>query len=274
VPGRAAATVSAVPESPWILRADDVSFAYSVDTKALDGLDLEVRKGEVVGIVGPSGCGKSTLLSLLAGVKDPQSGTVAWNTTRTRDRAPGTQRELTLVFQQDTVLPWLTVESNVGLGLRYLDLPKREKQERVTELLSLANLSQVRRAYPYQLSGGMKRRVAFLTGVAPYPEVLLLDEPFSSVDEPTRVAIHRDILKIIYALEMSVVLVTHDLGEAISLSDVVYILTQRPARIASRYETPFDRERDLLRVRETESYQSLYRVLWHDLAREIERSER
>jgi NitT/TauT family transport system ATP-binding protein len=257
--------------SDWILRAEQLHYSYATGTEAVRGIDLELARGRVLGIVGPSGCGKSTLLSILAGLRKASSGEVRWGSPPQSSRRHE-RRVLTYMFQQDTLLPWLSVAKNVALGLRYLQLPRSTKTERVDQLLSMGGLAQFRDAHPYQLSGGMRRRVAFLAAVAPYPEALLLDEPFVSVDEPTRVAIHQDILAIIYKLKMSVLLVTHDLGEAISLADEVYILTARPARVAARYEIPFGRDRDVLALRETPLYQELYRSLWHDLAAEIRRA--
>jgi NitT/TauT family transport system ATP-binding protein len=250
-----------------ILRLKDVAYVYPTGLRALDSINLDVSPGEVVGIVGPSGCGKSTLLSIIAGLLAPTEGTLEWE-ERSAD-AIAQQRRLSLVFQRDTLLPWLTVEKNVGFGLRYLPMNGRERSERISRLLRLAGLEDVRKAYPYQLSGGMRRRVAFLTGVATLPRVLLLDEPFSALDEPTRVTIHGEVLSIIKELGMTVLLVTHDLAEAISFSDRACILTARPGRIAAVHEIPFGYPRDVLAVRETTEYQSLYRALWHELSAQI-----
>jgi ABC-type nitrate/sulfonate/bicarbonate transport system ATPase subunit len=253
-------------ESP-ILRLRDVGYVYRTGLRALRGISLDVSPGEVVGVVGPSGCGKSTLLSIIAGLLRPTEGTLEWEERPAT--AEGRQRRLSLVFQRDTLLPWLTVEKNVAFGLRYLDLRGRERAERISRLLRLAGLEDVRKAYPYQLSGGMRRRVAFLAGVATMPRVLLLDEPFSALDEPTRVTIHGEVLAIIKELGMTVLLVTHDLAEAISFSDRACILTARPGSIAAVHEIPFGYPRDVLAVRETTEYQSLYRALWHELSTQI-----
>lgn len=261
--GISAALATSVP----ILRLNEVAYVYPTGLRALDSIELEVSSGEVVGIVGPSGCGKSTLLSIIAGLLKPTGGSIEWE-AHTAD-ALDARRRLSLVFQRDTLLPWLTVEKNVGFGLRYLPISRRERADRISRLLRLAGLEDVRRAYPYQLSGGMRRRVAFLTGVAPLPRVLLLDEPFSALDEPTRVTIHAEVLSIIKELGMTVLLVTHDLAEAISFSDRACILTARPGRIAAVHEIPFGFPRDVLAVRETLEYQTLYRALWHQLSAEI-----
>jgi ABC-type nitrate/sulfonate/bicarbonate transport system ATPase subunit len=195
---------------------------------------------------------------------------VTWNADELGDIDGGSRRKLTIVFQKDTVLPWLTVAQNVAFGLRYLKLGKLEKRSRVERLIQLGGLWEFRDAHPYQLSGGMRRRVAFLAGVAPFPKVLLLDEPFSALDEPTRLSIHADVLAIVREFEMTVVLVTHDLGEAISLGDQVHVLTKRPSHVAASHSVPFGLERDVLALRETAEYHDLYRAVWHDLRAQIE----
>ena len=258
--------------SRWLLRASDLSFTYPNGLHAVGPLDLELRQHEVLSIVGPSGCGKSTLLSLLAALREPTHGRVEWNEELTQDsrgRRP-TRRRLTLVFQRDTVLPWRTVEQNVAFGLKYLSLSREEKEERVDSLLKLARIDDFRKAFPNQLSGGMRRRVALLTGVAPLPHVVILDEPFAALDEPTRVNIHADLLDIIYRLGLTVVLVTHDLGEAISIGDRVMVVTRRPARCASLVDTEIGRPRDVRTVRERKGYQELYASTWHEVWKQSE----
>jgi NitT/TauT family transport system ATP-binding protein len=257
-----------------LLHAGSLKYAYpgsrgTTSTLAVEDVSFSVEPGRVLSIVGPSGCGKSTLLSLVAGLQPPISGTVDWSPVNREALADHSQRLYTMVFQKDTLLPWLRVEANIAWGLRYLNLTKEERRQRVTELLELVGLTEFRRAYPYQLSGGMRRRVAFLTGVAPMPQVILLDEPFSALDEPTRVNIHIEVKRIVDQLGMAVILVTHDLSEAISLSDQVCILTQRPARVAKLFDIPFGKDRDVRGLRETEEYQETYRALWHELNRQI-----
>jgi NitT/TauT family transport system ATP-binding protein len=253
------------------LALENVAYTYPSGVEALAGASLEVREGSVVAVVGPSGCGKSTLLSLVAGILSPSAGRVVWGDEKD-GRESGSRvsrRRFSLVFQKDTLLPWLTVEANVGFGLRYLSMTRSERQERCESLIEMAGLSDFRKAYPYQLSGGMRRRVAFLAGVAPQPEVLLLDEPFSALDEPTRLEIHAAVLAIIRRLGMSVVLVTHDLAEAISLSDVVHVMTARPGRVASSHVMPFPKVRDVQALRETDEFLSSYGTLWHELGQQI-----
>jgi ABC-type nitrate/sulfonate/bicarbonate transport system ATPase subunit len=258
-----------------------IGFSYhDTGVRVLDDVSLKLERGETVGIVGPSGCGKSTLLALVAGLLQPTAGTVRLGP------AEAGRHPLSMVFQQDTVLPWLPVGEHVllftkfrkhqlrrGITARLPLLRRYRKRDELDawadDLLGLAHLSDWGNAYPYQLSGGMRRRLAFLTAVAPRPQVLLLDEPFSSVDEPTRIGIHQDVFRITRMLNMTTVLVTHDLAEAITLCDRVVILSQRPATVAGIFEVPFGTQRAMLELRETPEFLDLYGRLWHDLAEQI-----
>ncbi len=242
---------------------ENVSFSYPNGYQALRSISLEIPRGRSVGIVGPSGCGKSTLLALLAGFYQPSGGKI-FQTQFDVARHPQT-----MVFQKDTLLPWLTTVQNVKLFYKFHRGVRAEIDARVAELIQLAALDGFEKSYPYQLSGGMRRRVAFLSAVAPMPERLLLDEPFGSLDEPTRVAIHQDVLKIIRRLNITVVLVTHDLAEAISLCDEVVILTRGPGTLFSSHTIPFGRERDLLELRQTPEFLRLYGILWHELSLQL-----
>lgn len=273
MPGPAARTAPRADvhtDESAVLSVDHLRYSYPAQRSqapvlAVEDVSLAIRPGTITSIVGPSGCGKSTLLSLIAGLQPPDGGDVRWTPSDTPGLAAKKQRLFTMVFQKDTVLPWLKVDANIGWGLRYLDMTAAEREQRITQLLSLVGLSDVRKSYPYQLSGGMRRRVAFLSGVAPMPQVMLLDEPFSALDEPTRVNIHVEVMRIVAELGMAVVLVTHDLSEAITMSDQVVILTKRPARVAKTFELPFGRDRDVRALRETDEYQEFYKTLWHEL---------
>jgi ABC-type nitrate/sulfonate/bicarbonate transport system ATPase subunit len=246
----------------------DVSFGYSHDGEVLDGVDLTVREGAVVGIVGPSGCGKSTLLSLIAGFQRPDAGELLVPAP-TREQHP-----LAMVFQKDTLLPWLTVQENVALAFRFRrsKQSKQAEMERVRGLLDLAGLADAARKYPYQLSGGMRRRTAFLSAIAPNPRLVLLDEPFSSLDEPTRVGIHQSVHGIVRQFGTTVLLVTHDLAEAISLCDEVVILSARPARVVATHPMPFGVDRDMLALRRDSAFLEMYGVLWEQLSEQIRAS--
>jgi NitT/TauT family transport system ATP-binding protein len=253
----------------WLLRMKGVSYRYPGGVEAVTDLNFEIGAGEVVSLIGPSGCGKSTMVSIVSGLRKA-TGTLEWNPAHVAEAANAQQRMVNVVFQRDTVLPWLSVERNIAFGLKYLPLSKTEKAERVDILLTMGGLHDFRSAHPHQLSGGMRRRVALLTGVAPRPKLLILDEPFSALDEPTRIGIHADLLRMTHELGMSILLVTHDLSEAVSLSDHVCVFTRRPGTVASLVDIPLGRDRDVHHVRNTPDYQTLYQDLWETLWRQIE----
>jgi ABC-type nitrate/sulfonate/bicarbonate transport system ATPase subunit len=259
-----------VGAAPALVSMQGIRFAYEPTTPIIDGLTADVPQGSIVGIVGPSGCGKSTLLSLISGLEEPGEGSVVWQP----DRSSQPRHPLTMMFQKDTLLPWLTVQDNIGLHFRYRRgsrAERAERRERIQHLVELAGLQGWERKYPYQLSGGMRRRAAFLTAVAPNPRMLLLDEPFSALDEPTRIGIHQDIFRIVKESGVTVVLITHDLGEAISLSDKVLVLSARPTTIVAEYDIPFGRERNMMELREHGDFLELYGSTWERLSEQIRR---
>jgi NitT/TauT family transport system ATP-binding protein len=247
----------------------DVAFSYPDGTLAVENVSFSVRRGTKIGIVGPSGCGKSTLLALIGRFFEPSAGEI------TVTQADAKRHPVAMVFQKDTLLPWLTVNDNIRRFYKWNPgrLDKAEVSNLVAELVELAGLGGFEKAYPYQLSGGMRRRVAFLTVVAARPETLLLDEPFSALDEPTRVAIHQDAYSIIQDFRMTTILVTHDLAEAISLCDEILILTARPGTVHERYAIPFGAERDMMELRQTPAFLEMYGSLWHELSTQIARSK-
>jgi NitT/TauT family transport system ATP-binding protein len=254
----------AAAAGPNAISLSDVDFHYPNGHQALAGFSMRVAHREIVGVIGPSGCGKSTLLQVIAGLSLPSRGTVTVDVGSTG--RPG----LTEVFQKDTLLPWLRVRDNVALYFKFHHAGRREVAERVDELLDMVGLQDFADAYPYQLSGGMRRRVAFLAGIAPDPQVLLLDEPFSSVDEPSRVDIHRQVLEVLRQRKTTAILVTHDLAEAVTLSDRVVILSAGPGRVVADHPVPFGDQRDVLELRKEPAFLDLYGRLWADLSAQIE----
>ncbi|MDE2516921.1 MAG: ABC transporter ATP-binding protein [Rhodospirillales bacterium] len=209
-------------------------------TEAVAEVSLSVRPGEFVSIVGPSGCGKSTLLNAVAGFQRPTRGSVRVDgqaVTR-----PGADRGM--VFQQYSLFPWKTVRENVEFGLKMQGVPISRRQRMARTLLSLAGLLGFEDQYPERLSGGMKQRVGIVRALATSPKVLLLDEPFGALDAQTRVIMQQILTNIWQRLRISVLFVTHDIDEAIFLSDRVYVMTARPGRLKAELPIDLPRPRD------------------------------
>lgn len=196
----------------------------------LDDVALDVRRGEVLAIVGPSGCGKSTLLNILSGLVPPDAGALAVGGVPAAQVADW--RRIAYMFQEDRLLPWRSVRDNVAFGLEGTGLPRATRRQRADELLELVGLQARADAWPHELSGGMRSRVALARSLAVRPDVLLMDEPFSKLDPQTRSQMHEELLRIQSRNGMTVVFVTHDMEEAVVLADRVVRLAARPGRVA------------------------------------------
>ncbi|MCI1858187.1 MAG: ABC transporter ATP-binding protein [Sporolactobacillus sp.] len=192
--------------------------------EAIHHVNAEIRPGEFVALIGPSGCGKSTLLRLLAGLDRPTAGKVAVD----GQPVEGPSRERGLVFQDPTLYPWLTVERNVGFGPT-LAGEYRDKHDTIQQFIDLVGLKGFEKNYPYELSGGMQQRVALARALINYPKVLLFDEPFGALDAFTRMKMHDELIKIWQRSQITMVMVTHDVEEAVYLADRVFAMTPRPA---------------------------------------------
>jgi len=214
---------------------------------ALEGIDLSVGQHEIVAVVGTSGCGKSTLLRIVSGLERPSGGRVAID-GRTVD---GPTDEIGMVFQEPRLMPWLDVRENVRLSL--LDLPKAEQDGRIERVLRQVGLADFADALPRQLSGGMAQRVAIARALAREPEILLLDEPFSALDTFTRTRLQEHLLELWQGSRFTMLLVTHDLEEAVALADRIVVLRGRPGRV--HVELPIGLERP--RRRSTAEFQAL-----------------
>jgi NitT/TauT family transport system ATP-binding protein len=206
----------------------NVGKRYGRGAAILENIDLNVAKGEFVSIIGPSGCGKSTLLKMASGLTSSTSGEI-----RIDSMTPVNAREIvSFIFQDATLLPWLTVSRNVGLGLELDRVPKETRQEKIASLLELVGLSHVAKAYPRELSGGMKMRVSIARALATRPRILLMDEPFAALDEITRDRMNEELLRLREEQNWTVLFVTHSVSEAVFLSTRVIVLAARPGRIA------------------------------------------
>jgi NitT/TauT family transport system ATP-binding protein len=213
------------------LQLEKVSRSFG-PVEVLREISLSIARGEFVAVVGPSGCGKTTLLNLMSGFDQPSSGLIA------RDG------EVRMVYQQDGLFPWLTASENIALGLRHLK--ERQEQERqVNELLRLIRLEGFEHHYPHQLSGGMRQRVELSRALAGDSDILLLDEPFSSLDYLTRLRLRQELARLLDERPRTVALVTHDIEEAAQLADRVIVLSERPAQIRYELSITAPRPRDL-----------------------------
>ncbi len=208
------------------------------DTEVLAGVDLEVRQGEFLAIVGPSGCGKSTLLNCMAGFESVSAGSIRIDGEEVRRPSP----KRVFVFQETGIFPWFSVWDNIGFGLQ--GLPFARKHEIVMKYIRLVGLEGFERAFPSELSGGMKQRVEFARALAVDPDVLYLDEPFGSLDAFTRLEMRREVARIWQQTGKTCILVTHDVEEAVELSDRVAVMTRRPARIHAILDNAVARPRD------------------------------
>lgn len=233
---------------------------------AVGSVSLSIAEGEFVSIVGPSGCGKSTLLNMIAGFLAPSSGSIRIAGQPVAGKVPPA---LGYIFQKDTLLPWYTVRRNIALGLRFQSWPEQRIRERIDSLLELGHLSGFGDAYPHQLSGGMRRRVALLMSLAVEPRILLLDEPFGALDTHTKTHLHRELMDIWRKLRQTVVMVTHDLDEAITLSDRVVVLSLPPSRVLLDERIGIEHPRDVFTLRESPRFVAHFQRIWSVLGEQF-----
>jgi len=241
-----------------MLRAENVTLSYGAEP-VLEGASLALEAGQFVSLVGPSGSGKSSLLRAIMGLHAISAGRID-----TSGLAP---EEIGILFQDDALLPWRTAIENVALGLKLRgndDLRARAQAKHWLERLGLAGLEA---RYPRELSGGQRKRVALAQVLALKPRLLLMDEPFASLDAIVRARVTQDVVNLVESEGIGVLLVTHDLEEAIALSDVVYLLSNGPrAHISHRYPVPLPRPRNLVKARSHPQFAPLYERLWSDLS--------
>ena len=212
-----------------LLSVTQVGKRFDNGTEALSGLNFQIREGEFVSLLGPSGCGKSTALRLIAGLIAPDSGRIAWT---------GARPELGFVFQEPTLMPWTDALSNARLPLDLKGVARAEADARAQNALIRLGLKDFATAYPRELSGGMKMRVSIARALAARPQVLLMDEPFAALDEPTRQGLNDDLLRLAREDRMTVIFVTHSVTEASYLSDRVLVMTPRPGRVKTEIVLP------------------------------------
>ncbi|MFD2829378.1 ABC transporter ATP-binding protein [Corticicoccus populi] len=208
--------------------------------KVLENIDFSISDGEFVSILGPSGCGKSTILKLIAGLDIPTSGEIEVN--KKTVTGPGTDR--VVVFQEGGLFPWMSVIGNVMYGLKLKKISKHEAEKRAMDGLKMVHLAKFKDAYPHELSGGMKQRVAIARSLVMDPDVLLMDEPFAALDEQTRLVLHQELQKIWEETGKTIIFITHNIREALTLSDRVLLMSTRPGRIKKEFKVQSARPRD------------------------------
>ena len=219
--------------------------------EVLSSINMRIEKGEFAAIVGPSGCGKSTALRMFAGLETPTTGQVLAGGKPVEAPSP----DRVLIFQEHALYPWRTVEDNVGFGLELAGVDKKERKKRVDEVLEKVGLSGFQTYFPSQLSGGMRQRASIARALVMNPEVLLLDEPYGALDAITRLTMQNELIKLWRGTGKTMLLITHDIDEAVYLADTIYVMSPRPGRIVKRVECGMERPRnrngvDFVRIRE------------------------
>jgi len=233
-------------------------------TTAIEDLSFEVEAGEFLSVVGPSGCGKSTLLYLIAGFLEPTSGTVAVDGEPID--SPDTDRGV--VFQDYALFPWRTVEGNVTYGLEEAGVPESEREAIAERYIEMMDLDGAEEKYPKELSGGMKQRVSLARTLAYDPAILLMDEPFGALDQPLRESLQDHLLDIWRDLEKTVVFITHDVEEAVYLSERILIMTRHPGRKKATTEVDLDRSKDREAIVTSDAFTETKNAVWRSLREE------
>lgn len=227
------------------------------EINAIEGLSIEVKEGEILAIVGPSGCGKSTLLSILCNLEKKSSGIIKF--------LDNNKNKIGYMLQNDALFPWLNILDNCLIGLKIQKKLTKEKEKEIINLLNTYGLKDFIYSYPSDLSGGMRQRVALIRTLATNPDILLLDEPFSALDYQTRLAVSDDVYKIIKKEQKTVIMVTHDLAEAISMADRIIVLTNRPAKVKTIFKINLSNKSTPINNRKCKEFTDYYEKIWKEI---------
>ncbi len=241
-----------------LININNLSKTYHTKEKeilSIDDISLDINESEIVSIVGPSGCGKSTLLNILTNLEKPSKGFI-------RENKP---LIIGYMMQNDALLPWLSVRNNALLGLKLQHKLTNDNIDYVDALLKKYDLYDFKDNYPNNLSGGMRQRLALIRTLAIKPNILLLDEPFSKLDIDSRITISDDVYNIIKELNITTILISHDIAEALSLSDRIVVLTKRPAKIKRIYDIDLTEYPSPSQKRQTPEFNKLYNMIWSDI---------
>lgn len=248
-----------------ILKVENLSKKYQSkkgEILALKNVNFRIKPGEFVSIIGPSGCGKSTLLSIIAGLEKMTSGEIYLENKKLK----GVSSKIGYMLQKDCLLEWRNILSNTMFGLEIKGMKTKENKEYVEELLKKYDLYEFKDKYPAELSGGMRQRVALIRTLASRPKVLLLDEAFSALDYQTRIMVTNDIYKILKKEKITALIVTHDISEAISMSDRIFVLSSRPGTIKDIHKIDFETiDKTPLSTRENPKFSQYFNILWKEL---------
>jgi NitT/TauT family transport system ATP-binding protein len=254
-------TVEDSAPPPPAIRFAEVSLVFESNdstSAALDRVSFDVPPGKITSVVGPSGCGKTTLLRLACGLMPASSGAVSYMGSP----VTGLNTKLGFVTQDSNLFPWLTARGNVEFPLAIRSVPQRERLEKALHWLHLVGLEGFEDHYPSQLSGGMQKRVSIARTLIYEPEVVLLDEPFGALDAQTRMSLHHELLGLWQQQKSTMLFITHDLVEAITLSDQTVIMTRRPGRVKEIYQVPLARPRNVFEIYLEPSFDAAYAALW------------
>jgi len=263
----AASRPAAAPEG--ILAVDNIIKRFETPegvVTAVEGVSLSVAPGEFVGVIGPSGCGKSTLFNIIGGLLDGYEGTVKV----AGDLVHGPHPAIGMIFQEESAFPWRTVIDNVAFPLEIAGIAKRERYERAKHFVSLVGLDGFERRYPAELSGGMRQRVSMARTLASEPKIMLMDEPFASLDEQTRLLLGDKVLQIQQQLKQTTLLITHNITEAVQLSDRILVMTYRPGKLKRTITIDLPRPRSSAIV-SSEAFGRYVAQIWSDLREEASR---
>ncbi len=259
-----------VSTAPTRIEACHLSKSFQLGGTVLEAVrdvSFTIAKGEFVALLGPSGSGKSTVLNMIATLLKPSAGEILIDGVRT---VPNKARpEVGYVFQKDTLFPWRNVADNIGYGLELAGVAKAQRAERVAFCIAQTGLAGFADAYPSSLSGGMRQRAALMRTLVVEPQILLMDEPFGALDTHTKIDMHEVLLKIWDREQQTVLFVTHDLAEALTLADRIIMFSARPGRIKEMFTVDLPRPRDAVALRETPHYAELFTRIWHSLGEEF-----
>lgn len=237
-------------------------FTPKTATTALKNISISIEEGEFVSFLGPSGCGKTTLLSIVAGLLQPSSGTIIVDGIQVRQQ----QTMMGYMLQQDYLFPWKTIEENIMLGLKIMKRDSEKNRIRSLELLKEMNLDHIEKQFPSQLSGGMRQRVALVRTLSTNPKILLLDEPFSALDYQTKLKLEDLVSQTLEEYKKTALLVTHDIGEAIAMSDRIFLLKANPGEIVQSFEVPAELRKLLpFSARQHPKFSELFQQIWKEL---------